>query len=202
MLCAAAGKPMIIDAAVSFPARRSLSVRADEILSFHHTKPWGFGEGGCAVVNAALGDKVRGHINYGVGVDPALANFSNNGKMSEVAAALILQRLETMNDWAKGYRMQRQRITDLALEEGLTVLVRPHPDVVAPHVPVLAPGPVTLSNLPSAPFPVQKYYRPLSGNCPVAVGIYSRILNVPCHPAMQEIDDRTLRGFFRALSPR
>ncbi len=199
-LCVAAGKPMIIDAAVSFPAHRPSSVCASEVVSFHHTKPWGFGEGGCAVVDAALAQKVRAFLNFGVGTDPSLRAFAGNGKMSDVAAALISQRLECMPTWADGYRQQRRRITDLALSQGLRVLVEPPADVVVPHVPVLAHHAVALSELPPAPFAVAKYYRPLSTECPVAAQLYSRIVNVPCHPGMAQIDDAALRRFFGALT--
>jgi dTDP-4-amino-4,6-dideoxygalactose transaminase len=144
--CAAAGKPVIIDAAVSFPARRVPHVQASEIVSFHHTKPWGFGEGGCAIADAVRADKIRAYLNYGVDADPVFADFACNGKMSDSAAALILHRIETMPHWSEGYRRQRQRITILALAEGLEVLVRPAPDVVVPHVPVLACRPVHLSD--------------------------------------------------------
>ena len=198
-LCTAAKKPMIIDAAVSFPARRAPEVRASEIVSFHHTKPWGFGEGGCAITDAVQGERVRAFLNYGVDADPSLAVFAGNGKMSDIAAALILYRLETMPHWSEGYRRQRQRITSLALAEGLEVLVRPAADVVVPHVPVLARQPVHKADLPPAPFAVEKYYRPLSSDCPVAIDLYSRILNVPCHPGMAEIDDAAIRQFFQTL---
>jgi dTDP-4-amino-4,6-dideoxygalactose transaminase len=196
-LCAAAGKPMIIDAAISFPARRSPPVGASEIVSLHHTKPWGYGEGGCAVVDTALADDICAFLNFG-GTVSAFSEFAGNGKMSEIAAAFILQRLESMEHWAGGYRSQRQRITELALSEGLSLLVRPDPDVVAPHVPVLARGPVTSSNVPPAPFAVAKYYRPLGpgGN---AAGLYARVVNIPCHSGMARIDDATLRRFLRAL---
>lgn len=198
-LCAAAGKPMIIDAAVSFPASRPASVRVSEIVSFHHTKPWGYGEGGCAVVDASLADAIRALVNFGQGNDPGFARFAGNGKMSDIAAAFILQRLESLENWAGGFRFQRQRITELALSEGLSVLVRPDPDVIAPHVPVLARGAIALPELPPAPFAVAKYYRPLDGGCRVAMDLYARIVNVPCHPGMARVDDTALRRFFRAL---
>jgi dTDP-4-amino-4,6-dideoxygalactose transaminase len=198
-LCVAAGKPMIIDAAVSFPARRSATVRASEIISFHHTKPWGFGEGGSAVVDAALANEVRAFLNFGIGANPRFAGFAANGKMSDVAAAFILQRLESMENWVEGYRTQRQRITELGLSEGLSILVRPDLHVVAPHVPVLAHGAFALSDLPPAAFAVAKYYRPLDDRCRVASDLYSRIVNVPCHPGMARIDDGALTRFFRAL---
>lgn len=199
-LCAAAGKPMIIDAAISFPARRSPSVRASEVVSFHHTKPWGFGEGGCAVVDAGIAQKVRAFVNFGVGADPSLRAFAGNGKMSDVSAALILQRVESMPTWADGYRQQRRRITDLALSQGLRVLVKHPASAVVPHVPVLAHRAVALSELPPAPFAVAKYYRPLSTACPVAAQLYSRIVNVPCHPGMAQVDDGALLRFFDALT--
>jgi dTDP-4-amino-4,6-dideoxygalactose transaminase len=198
-LCAAAGKPMIIDAAVSFPARRAPALRVSEIVSFHHTKPWGFGEGGCAVVDAVQADTMRQFLNLGIGAPPSLAACAANGKMSDLAAAMILQRLEAMPRWADGYRQQRRRITDLALSEGLSVLVRPAADVVVPHVPVLACGAVALSGMSPAPFAVAKYYRPLGGGCPVAAELYSRIVNVPCHPGMAAIDDADIVRFFRSL---
>lgn len=198
-LCAAAGKPMIIDAAVSFPAHRSPSVRASEVVSFHHTKPWGFGEGGCAIVDAAHAQKVGAFLNFGVGADSSLKAFAGNGKMSDIAAALISQRLEVMPAWADGYRRQRQRIADLAVSQGLSVLVKHPADAVVPHVPVLAHRAVGLSELPPAPFAVAKYYRPLSTECPVAAQLYSRIVNVPCHPGMAQIDDAAICQFLRAL---
>ena len=199
-ICAEARKPMIINSAASFPARRSPTVRASEIVSFHHTKPWGFGEGGCAIVDVALADKLRSFENFGVGAPPLFNGFAGNGKMSDIAAALIVQRLERMPSWADGYRRQRQRLTDLALSEGLGVLMRPAPEVVAPHVPLLAPHAVDLADIPPAPFAVAKYYRPLSKNCPVAADLYSRIVNVPCHSNMAKIEDAMMRRFFRALA--
>jgi dTDP-4-amino-4,6-dideoxygalactose transaminase len=199
-LCTAAGKPMIIDAAVSFPARRPPSVRASEVVSFHHTKPWGFGEGGCAIVEAAQAPRVRSFLNFGVGADPALASFAGNGKLSDIAAAFILQRLEAMPVWADGYCRQRQRIARLAQSEGLDLLVNPAADAVVPHVPILARRAVALSDLSHLPFAVAKYYRPLGRDCPVAADLYSRIVNVPCHPGMTAVDDGVIRRLFRDLA--
>jgi dTDP-4-amino-4,6-dideoxygalactose transaminase len=201
-LCHAAGKPMIIDAAVSFPARRPPSVRASEVVSFHHTKPWGFGEGGCAIVDAAQAAQVRSFLNFGVGADKSFGSFAGNGKMSDVAAALIIQRVQAMPLWADGYRRQRHRITGLARSEGLEVLVDPPANAVVPHVPILAPLPIALSELSGLPFAVAKYYRPLGDDCPVAADLYSRMVNVPCHPGIAAIDDVTFRHFFRGLTGR
>ena len=71
-LCEKAGKPMIVDAAVAFPARRRLPLNVSEIVSFHHTKPWGFGEGGCLIVDRARENIARSLLNFGVHLDRSL----------------------------------------------------------------------------------------------------------------------------------
>ncbi|RTL54739.1 MAG: DegT/DnrJ/EryC1/StrS aminotransferase family protein [Bradyrhizobiaceae bacterium] len=199
-LCQAAGKPMIIDSAVSFPAQRPASFNAGEIISFHHTKPWGFGEGGCMLIDRTQEETARALLNFGVHLDRSLAPYAANGKMSDVAAALIHQRVETMPRWAEGYRKQRRRMTELARAEKLSILVTPPDDSVTPHVQVLSPRPLALADLPKLPFSVAKYYPPLGGPCPVAADLYARIVAVPCHPGMADIEDDVLRGFFRQLA--
>ena len=36
-----------------------------EVISFHHTKPWGFGEGGIIVCNTKHENKIKELINFG-----------------------------------------------------------------------------------------------------------------------------------------
>ena len=117
--------------------------------------------------------------------------------MSDPAAALIYQRIETMPQWAPGYRSQRRRIAAFARDAGLKILVTPPDDSVTPHVPVLAHGPVALSDLSEQPFAVAKYYPPPDENCPTATDLYSRMVAVPCHPGMAAVEDDALRRFFR-----
>lgn len=199
--CRARDKRLIIDNALAFPAPRPLGARAaDEIISFHHTKPWGFGEGGCAVVSRDDAELVRSFLNFGVGADPAFAGFAANGKLSDLAAAAILDRIERLPSWAPGYGEQRARIARLALGAGLTILGAPPRAAISPHVPVLAPGPTSLAAAPAARFDVGKYYRPLAMGNPVAEELYARMINTPCHPGMQAIGDSELLDFFAALA--
>lgn len=199
-LCESARKPMIIDAAVAFPARRRLPLNVSEIVSFHHTKPWGFGEGGCMIIDRTRETIVRSLLNFGVHIDRSLASFAGNGKMSDPAAALIYQRIETMPQWAPDYRSQRQRIATFARGAGLQILVTLPDSSVTPHVPVLAPGPVALSDLSEQPFALAKYYPPLDENCLTAVDLYSRMVAVPCHPGMAAVEDVALRRLFCGLA--
>jgi dTDP-4-amino-4,6-dideoxygalactose transaminase len=69
-------------------------------ISFHHTKPFGFGEGGAIIIDKKYEKEVRCLINFGIGLttDNYYVGEGNNGKMSDVSAVYILQHLETNFD--------------------------------------------------------------------------------------------------------
>ena len=72
-LCRDLGKDLIVDSAgllLGF-SRQNARGSADEILSFHQTKPWGMGEGGCAIVTREQAPKLREFMNCGEGLDQA-----------------------------------------------------------------------------------------------------------------------------------
>lgn len=197
--CEARGKPLVIDSAFALPAPRPKGAKADAIISFHHTKPWGFGEGGCAIVNLENASLVRSFLNFGVGADNAFAAYAANGKMSDIAAAAILERLERMPSWSGLYQRQRRRIVGLVEAAGLDILGTPPETAISAHIPVLAPQPVTLEALLPARFVSRKYYRPLAPGFAVAEEIYARVINVPCHPAMAAVPTAEIEAFFAAL---
>ena len=66
------------------------------IVSFHHTKPFGFGEGGCVIIDKEYEEETRRLINFGIkNKDNSTWNrLGGNYKMSEVSAVYILQYLE------------------------------------------------------------------------------------------------------------
>ena len=74
------------------------------IVSLHHTKPIGFGEGGAIVCASSLECVVRRVINFGIdncATDKESANWSiygNNFKMSEISAVYQLQFLVSCFD--------------------------------------------------------------------------------------------------------
>jgi len=68
-------------------------------ISFHHTKPFGFGEGGAIIVDAKYENTVRSLINFGINMtDSYFVNEGVNGKMSDISAAYILQYLDEKFD--------------------------------------------------------------------------------------------------------
>ena len=65
------------------------------IISFHHTKPIGFGEGGAIIVDKKYSDIIKKLNNFGINLqDKYFDRIGNNYKMSEIAAIYIIQYLD------------------------------------------------------------------------------------------------------------
>ena len=68
------------------------------IISFHHTKPFGFGEGGVIVVNREYEKSIRKVLNFGidntVGETALYHPFGSNYRMCDINAAFILSYLK------------------------------------------------------------------------------------------------------------
>lgn len=164
------------------------------MVSFHHTKPWGMGEGGCAVLPCEHEGAFRSIINFGLGAGVGKEGF--NGKMSDFAALPILHRLDAIASIAESHRQEHDRIWDIARDEGVTLL---HPrSEIPPFVPLLTSPGACLDN------PVVKlmrYYEPL-GEAPTARSIYDRIVCFPCHPGVSRLDDEMIRLVIRGLASK
>ena len=93
------GIPVVIDAAASFEAisdepSRLLS-ELPVALSFHATKAFATGEGGCVITtDAELATSVTRSLNFGFYEDRESRSASTNGKMSEYHAAVGLAELD------------------------------------------------------------------------------------------------------------
>ncbi|MEQ6201516.1 DegT/DnrJ/EryC1/StrS family aminotransferase [Sulfitobacter sp. HNIBRBA2951] len=117
--CRAQRKPLVIDNAVGLLDRPASALRENapmEIISAHHTKAWGHGECGLIICNAAQAQIIRKLANFGVGLPAQVAPFAMNGKLSDLSAAAVLERLERMHDWGHRYRLQRRRNISLMVD--------------------------------------------------------------------------------------
>ena len=64
-------------------------------ISLHHTKPFGFGEGGAIIVDKEYEDTIRKINNFGINLEKEQYShiIGNNYKMSEISAIYIYQYL-------------------------------------------------------------------------------------------------------------
>lgn len=181
------GKIVCVDAALAFGSHKH---SANECISFHHTKPWGFGEGGCAIVAAEHEHLFRSLICFGHEAGQEINRRANNGKASDVASAFSLVHLQQMKEKGAIYKEQYKRIAALGRKVGLSILgnVDEHPGIPA-SVPFLTPVP--LEDFKHPVIPTGRYYHPLT-QTPTAFDIFDRIINVPCHPGMASLSDEDI----------
>ncbi|KJV05545.1 DegT/DnrJ/EryC1/StrS family aminotransferase [Methylocucumis oryzae] len=193
--CRIHGKAIIIDNALGFcyPGRQN-SDAPDEVISFHQTKPWGMGEGGCLIVNKTEQALAKSLINFGVESSNTQV-YAMNSKLSDFDSALILQRLLHIDDWLPLYRQQTQRVKTIAQALGGRLLVDIADDKFLGHVPVLFPKPISAERIAQQHQTIQfgKYYLPLAPGLPQASALYQHILNIPSHSGMAMLTDAQIR---------
>lgn len=184
-------KIMVVDGAMAFHAGGHI---ANTCISMHHTKPWGFGEGGCAIVEKQHAQLYREMLAFGhVSPNDEINRWATNGKISDVACAYLLMRLNELPQIYINYQEQYQRLSAIGARLGLPVLGGggPHPGAPA-NVPFLYPTEISLEADPKVP--AHKYYHPLS-NLPNAVNIFKRIINIACHAEMASLSDEKIESF-------
>ena len=190
--CKKNGKRMVVDNATGLFDRPDVNYEEDapiEIVSCHHTKPWGVGEGGFLICNQEEESIARKLINFGVGLD-GWNWLGSNYKLSDLSASAIIDRLELMEYWQPFYQWQERRVKSLVIDSGLplkpltgeTKSLSPRaytPFVAAAEVKVLGDMRRSFS---------RKYYVPLGGvgdgevSISQASQLYSRIVCISNNP--------------------
>ncbi|WP_394699812.1 DegT/DnrJ/EryC1/StrS family aminotransferase [uncultured Pseudodesulfovibrio sp.] len=198
--CNENGKELIVDNATALftPTRNRNS--SSEVVSFHQTKPWGQGEGGCAILPAEDEPSFRSLLNFGVGLDDNAREYARNGKISDFSCALIYQRLVRLPGWERGYILQARKVWKAVQDSGLQLLSGTNNNQITGHLPVLFDKPVSKSKIVNPVCTLRKYYNPLSNKHPRANDIFGRIVNVPCHPGMAAVSEDALRQLLIQLS--
>lgn len=177
------GELTIVDSALAYgPLCKGLP----QIVSFHHTKPWGFGEGGCMIVHKEYDGLARDLIS-------ARHPKATNVKMSEVSAAFILAWIDQMR--GDLHLEQYQRILQIASEFDIKALGIQH--AVPQSVPLQFKHPVF--DLTNKYVKLEKYYKPLR-HTPNATKIFQHMVNFPCHPGIAKLSDDHIRDVIEHLT--
>jgi dTDP-4-amino-4,6-dideoxygalactose transaminase len=192
--CKVHNKILIFDNAATgftfYKGQNSCNYGVASTVSFHHTKPFGFGEGGFITVDRIYEKNIRNALNFGLdnslGENSKYSNQASNYRMCDINASFILSYLRDNFDKIVQRHAEIYQIFKEKCPKGFNLFPN-HCDgtPVCSSISLLADNPITLDGIP---FIVRKYYKPLDFDCPVSVDFYNRIICLPCNIDLTDDD--------------
>jgi dTDP-4-amino-4,6-dideoxygalactose transaminase len=179
------GKFLLFDNAATsysfYRGKNSCNYGHASTISFHHTKPIGFGEGGAIIIDSKYERCLRNVINFGIDntlSTPKWHRFGGNYKMSDVQAAYILQYLEHFDELIMKSQLLYSYFVN-KLERYKKIHLFPNYSDNTPFLSclsILTPNSQRIIEaLLKRNIYCRKYYNPLE-DTPVASDLYTRIV--------------------------
>jgi dTDP-4-amino-4,6-dideoxygalactose transaminase len=182
--CVQNGKSFVIDNATGLFDRPTSAMKVGspiEIISAHHTKPWGVGEGGFIICDAKDEETLRQLSNFSASLPRGTEFAASNFKLSDLSAAAIIDRLERTPSWAPCYIQQQVRLHNLMVKvnEIMPFLGSTTPCSPRAHSPFLSTVAIEPSHV-SGPVTFRKYYKPLATDAPIpnAKSLFARVFSL------------------------
>ena len=192
-------KKLIIDNAVNLTYRPDNynDMNVFDVVSFHHTKLLGFGEGGCLILPKNHYLNVLNLSNFGAKNFKKNKKYSLNAKISDLSCSAILLRLKKRKLIIKRYQYQKQRLLKLITNtlEYSKILLNKN-DIATTAIPILLKKKIDLHHLRKLQYlTVLKYYRPLSRSYKYknSIRFYDHIINIPCNPDINRLNDNQIK---------
>jgi dTDP-4-amino-4,6-dideoxygalactose transaminase len=163
-------------------------------ISFHHTKPLGFGEGGAIIVDKKYEKNIRCINNFGIGLtDNYWVREGNNYKMSDISAIYIIQYLDNFDKIVRKHKILYKYFKEQIIKQKLPLKLFPSfhdENEIMPSCFCLLfdnyDDKIRLKILDNDIF-CRKYYHPLK-ETKNTVEIYNKILCLPCTVDMTKKD--------------
>jgi dTDP-4-amino-4,6-dideoxygalactose transaminase len=185
--CTTHGKFLIFDNAATsytfYRGKNSCNYGHASTISFHHTKPIGFGEGGAIIIDSKYERCLRNAINFGIDNTSPTARwhrFGGNYKMSDVQAAYILQYLDRFDELISKAEILYLYFID-KIKGYKQIRLFPNYSDKPPFLSCLSiltwNSEHLIKSLLERNIYCRKYYNPLEGT-PVATDLYNRIVCV------------------------
>lgn len=183
-----------------YKGKNSCNYGNASVISFHHTKPLGFGEGGCIIIDNQYEESLRKIINFGFDSNHKWHRNGSNYKMSDIQASYIIQHLDRIDEIVK----KHHELTTYFVSR-LPKHIKLFPN--ASEKPFFSCFCILLKNsshyldtLISNGINARIYYEPLIST-PVADAFFNDILCIPCTNDMTIIDiDRIIELLYNILS--
>ena len=198
-LCNKNKKQLVIDNALTLYERPKDYEFMDvfETISFHHTKPWGVGEGGVIICDKKYELELKNLTNFGSKNFYKNHKYAINAKISDLSCAAHLSRFKSIRSWSKKYHIQANRIVKI-VAENFNVEKIFYQKFKTPKncIPVLFRTRIETKKLSNSKYlDFRKYYLPLSNkkikDCQ-AKKIYERILCIPSHSDISKLTKKQI----------
>lgn len=192
-VCSERGKTLVFDNASSpmstFDGNNICNLGDFSFGSLHHTKYMGFGEGGFLVLPKE--HRVEMEELLGFGFKDGVANrkhnrLSSNFKMSDVAAAGILQHLH-FYDFERHLALQNYFIEKLTTFGEKVKPFNLSDGVFYGNMPVIYKKPISVDHFRRSGIESQKYYNPIRDH-EESLLLFERIMNFPLNSSMRSSD--------------
>ena len=177
-----------------FKNKNCINYGSGSIISFHHTKPLGFGEGGAIIVDKKYEESIRQIMNFGIGnKKPYFLRVASNYKLSDISAAYILQYLHNFDNIVCIHKKLYNYI-NIKLDTIKGIELYPNYSSSEPFLSCFCllfqnyDDNIRLKLLENNIF-CRKYYNPLK-DTPKTLDFFNKILCIPCTKDMtfEDID--------------
>ncbi len=157
------------------------------IISLHHTKQIGFGEGGAIIVDNKYKDEVEKIICFGYNKTNRTdySVYASNFKMSEISSIYITQWLNNfdtilsknllLNNYAK------DKILEISNIKYFNNFADHEHNNLMTCIPLVFEKPVDINFFELNGIQAKKYYYPLDINCKNSFDLYNKIICLPLH---------------------
>jgi dTDP-4-amino-4,6-dideoxygalactose transaminase len=190
----------------SYKGKNSCNYGHATTISFHHTKPIGFGEGGAIIIDSKYEKTLRNILNFGIdnlATNPKWHRKGANYKMSDIQAVYITQYLdkfESIKTYTEGLF---RYFVDSVKRENLAIKLFPNFSDNTPFVSCICffseRSVDIITNLLENKIYTRKYYNPLT-DTPVSVSFYNNIVCIPCMIDMTTVDIDKIVGIIKNIS--
>lgn len=173
-----------------YRGKNSINYGDGSIVSLHHTKPIGFGEGGIIVVRRQFEQSVRKCLNFGFEITPNGVQWNRlglNGKMSDISASWILGYLQMNHVQIESHhrKLAQEWIQAMKKIPGVELLkdFSDQPGIWSClPIKIISGQPI----LPETSITIRKYYTPLLP-LPGATKLFNQIVCFPLHLEVESI---------------
>lgn len=169
-----------------YKGSNSINYGTGSIISFHHTKPFGFGEGGAIIIDTVYEKYVRCLINFGIGLTDQYWTYDGgNYKMSDISAAYIIQYLKNNFETIIKHHQKLYQTVVEYIEQQCEIKIYPsfHSNVIVPSsICILLEEPTEniVEHLITEGIEVRRYYHPLDTS-KQANYVWTHIICIPCN---------------------